>query len=168
MRIGLLVPVVMLLAGCMDMPQPFRHQGAVSDLARPPLLSDQDDAAPVRPLVRLAPFSGLPGDGNQSLYRAVKAALEQRGVLVAAEGGNGVVTAQFKLLPGGDGRQTLMMTWQVTSHDGAAWGQASQQGPVETTRIQGPWGRLAHDIAQGSADGIVEIVRSAFTNMVGD
>ena len=159
--------LALCLSGCllMDIPQPFRHQGLGSDLTRPP--SDQDpeiEAAPIhRPNVRLPDFSGLPGDGNQSLRRAVKSLLERQGILVVTMDGDAVINPRFQV----DADRTLRITWIINGPDGKEWGQASQQGPLPPT-ADGAWGRLATDIAQGSGEGIVKILQTAFAKAGGD
>ena len=163
-----LPPVLALcLSGCllMDIPQPFRHQGLGSELARPP--SDQEPdlpAAPSRRLnVRLPDFSGLPGDGNQSLRRAVKSLLERQGILVVSTDGDAMINLHFQV----DADRTLRMTWIITGPDGKEWGQAGQQGPLPPA-ADGAWGRLATDIAQGSCEGIVRILQTTFAKQGGD
>jgi hypothetical protein len=166
-RIGLLCGLLLLVA-CDTLPHPFRHQGQTYPLARPDLeATDGADIQPPPPrrlTARLGEFSGLPGDGNQSLRRALKSALERRGLLVVGENPDVIITPTLGLNDGGANGRGLDLTWVVTTKAATLLGQASQQGQASTAQIMGQWGTLARDIAEGGADGIIEIVRSAFTN----
>ena len=155
---------VLLVAGCMELPHPFQHQGNGSRLARPDFSRESDDetaeqAAPHRLTARLAEFSGLPNGGNEALRRAVKGALERRGLLVVGVEGDVLIVPRIQV----QDQSGLTIVWGVTAPDGTAeWGQVKQQGQITAEGLKGDWGRLAHDIAEGGADGIVEIVRTTF------
>ena len=172
MKIVLCVLGALVLAGCMDLPQPFRHQGSGSDLARPVFddAPEQTIATPAarRPTARLAEFDGLPGDGIKLLRRAVKGALERRGLLVVGVDGDVVVVPHLQLLEQGPDGAQLAVNWQVTSPQGEDLGHVGQQGPVPPAALKGDWGHLVHDIAEGGADGIVQIVQTTFTKGRGD
>ena len=158
---------MVMLAGCMDIPQPFRHQGTGSDLARPDFsAADQNSVtdAARRPTAQVAEIAGLPTGGNEALRRAIRGALERRGLLVVGQGGDAVIQPRVRVL---DGTQ-LAVNWAVTSPDGVQWGQVSQQGEMTSAAKQGDWGQLTHDIAEGAAEGIVKIIQTTFTNGHGD
>ena len=163
--------LVVALAGCMDLPQPFRHDAGSASLARP-VFDDtadqvQDQAAAPRKLtVRLGAFSGLPGDGDQMLRRAVKGALERRGLLVVGNGGDVLIEPHLQFLPNAPDGAQLDVTWDMSLENGAKLGQVSQHGIITAAALAGDWGRQAHDIAEGSADGILQIVQETFTNGV--
>ncbi len=156
----------MMITSCGTIPQPFRHQGRADPLARPQMeQTEPDEPQPVtkRLTARLGTFAGLPGDGNQALLRALKGALERRGLLVVGEGGDVVVTPILRLEAATADGVPMSFTWAVTTIDGLALGQAQQKGSAPLSQINGNWGRLARDIAEGGADGIVQVVQSAFT-----
>ena len=168
-----LVLVLALGVGACAIPLPFEHDASQPGLARPEHVSTKEvadldrlgDAAlqePVspRPNIRIAPLPDLPGDGGMSLRRALKSALERRGVLVVSEGGALAVSAAADIVPveGSPDQRTLRLIWSVT-RDGVPLGQAAQNGTVAQATLSGPWGRLAHDIAEGSADGIVQVLK---------
>jgi len=168
---AIVILVLLAIAACGEIPQPFRHQGKADPLARPDLLQTEPDdgrAPGKRMTARLGAFAGLPGDGNQAMRQALKGALERRGVLVVGEGGDVIVTPGVQLgEPGADG-VALTLTWTVATTDGREMGQVKQKGAAPSQQINGRWGRLAHDIAEGGADGIVKVVRTAFTTGRGD
>lgn len=152
----------------MDLPQPFRHNGTSDALVRPVFEdgADQakDQASPPHKLtVRLGEFLGLPGDGNQMLHRAVKGALERRGLLVVGIEGDVVVEPHLQFLPTGTEGAQLDVTWVMSLANGSKLGQVNQHGIVSAAALRGDWGRQAHDIAEGSADGIIQIVQETFT-----
>ena len=167
MRRIVFVLAALAVAGCGDIPQPFRHAGRGDDLAKPDFTQSEDQPETARPphrlTARLGSFQALPGDGGQALRRAVKGALERRGLLVVGDGGDVVVTPRIEVAGQGSDLAILDVTWVVTSVEGAVLGQAKQQGSAAFGVVNGTWGTLARDIAEGGADGIVRIVQSAFT-----
>jgi len=160
------IGVSLAIAACGDIPQPFRHQGRGDDLAKP-VFDEFDELvpeiAPHRLTAQLGSFDGIPGDGAQSLRRALKGALERRGLLVVSEEGDMLVTPQLHLTSGQANESKLEITWLITSKEGTSLGQAKQQGLAPSQVLNGTWGALAHDIAEGGADGIVTVVQSTFT-----
>ena len=156
------------LVACADIPQPFRHQGRGNDLVRP-VFDDAVDpvieqpSAPKRLTARLGNFTGLPGDGNDSLRKALKGALERRGLLVVSEGGDVTISPNIIVGPDKLGETPLDISWSVLSKTGENLGEAKQHGQVSTLMLSGNWGHLARDIAEGGADGIVTVVQSTFT-----
>ncbi|MGE5546090.1 MAG: hypothetical protein ACM33T_04265 [Solirubrobacterales bacterium] len=117
--------------------------------------------APRRAGVRLVPFATLPGDGNRSLTRATREALERSGVLVVEEGGDYIVEGRVTILPGAPGEENLVLAWTVKGGDGQEIATVDQQGAVRKGQLSGAWGPLARDIAEGGAAGVLEVVREA-------
>jgi hypothetical protein len=158
--------VLVMMAGCGVIPQPFRHEGKADSLARPELEMTEADAPPEVPkrvTVRLNSFIDFPGDGNQSLRTALKGALERRGLLVVGEGGDLQVTPILQLDQVGKDSLSLSLTWKVDDASGKSLGKAQQKGNIALEQANGSWGRLAKEIAEGGADGIAQVVQSAFT-----
>jgi hypothetical protein len=158
--------VVLMMAGCGVIPQPFRHEGKADPLARPELETTEADPPSVelkRVTVRLNGFSGFPGDGNQSLRTALKGALERRGLLVVGEGGDLVVTPILQIDQTSKESLSLSLTWKVDDVSGKSLGKAQQKGNIASEQANSSWGRLAKEIAEGGADGIAQVVQSAFT-----
>jgi hypothetical protein len=126
-----------------------------------PLFDLPDPAsAPRRPRVRLVGPSGLPGDGDQALLRAMRTALEGAGVSVSDDAPL-VVTGRAALTPVPGGKVSLDLAWIVADAAGATLGNAAQSGVVPAGRLDQPWGSLAPDIAAGGADGVLQILRKA-------
>lgn len=167
---------LLLLTGvgaCQDLPQPFRHEGlgpalaipentSVADIraeeAQPVQASASPPAAHHRTTIRLDPMTDLPGDGGRSMHRAMKSALERRGVLVVSEGGDLVAQLHLTQTAGNGGQVKLAFHWDLLSADGHSLGHVDQQGEAKNTEISGPWGGLARLVAEGGADGLVQLV----------
>lgn len=115
------------------------------------------DAAPVRrPTVRLKPPSGLPGDGDSALAVAMRGALERSGVLVVGEGGDYIVEGHAQVTPGRAGEQVLAVSWTLSKAAGASLATVDQKGAVAKGSLDGPWGTLARDVAEGGAAGVLQ------------
>jgi len=133
-----------------------------------PLLDDPDakpqlaakDLPP--PLTtRLAPIKGLPGDGDQSLTRALMKALEHRGVTLSEDATTTVVGA-ITIAQMGAVEDLVTVSWQVRRGDskGPQLARIDQGGSVPRDRLKLPWGSLARDIAEGGAQSIAEVLRA--------
>jgi len=129
-----------------------------------PGAAGEDRAAPSGPVarVRLLPFGPLPGDGVDSLRRALLSALAAQGIetVEAETPGACTVRVQVLVLPAAE-ETRIEATWIVLGPDGADLGRATQTGGVPRGRLDQPWGGLAADIARGGAEGIAEIVRAS-------
>lgn len=128
---------------------------------REPELERPVIAAASRPAVRLVPPKGLPGDGDTSLAKAMRVALERAGVLLRDEGGDYIVSGAVLVAPGPPGEDALDVAWTVKTPDGTQLGVAQQHGNVVKGQLNQPWGGLARDIAAGGAEGVAEIVSAA-------
>ena len=116
--------------------------------------------APSRPRLRLIPPAGLPGDGNTALAAAMRRRLADSGLeLVAPDApADLVLRVQTVITPLPDGDR-LSLVWRVSDASDAELGQASQQGAVPHGRLDRPWGSLADDIAAGSVEGVLGVLR---------
>jgi hypothetical protein len=126
-----------------------------------PLLHGETAEAVSAATVRLAPLSGLPGDGDTALAAAMGRQLLRGGLSLSDGNADFVIRGQANLLPGAPGEEVLAVSWVVVGRGGEELGRATQQGAIPKGRLAGPWGGLANDIAAGGVDGVVEIVRAA-------
>lgn len=115
-----------------------------------------EPAAAATPTIRLAPFSGLPGDGDTALTAALSRALERAGLLPVASGGDYILEGRVTVVPGLPGEETVAVAWILKSGDGGELGVIDQEGVVPRGRLDSPWGALARDIAEGGAAGVAE------------
>ena len=127
---------------------------------------DEETLKPVKP--RLAglwvnPVENAPGDGNESLTRAIKTAIKGAGIAVAEARRHAefVLESSFRLTPEKDGLQKVQIIWTVLTPDGREIGRATQKNLVETGTFQGPWGEVADLIADAALEGIQGVLRAA-------
>jgi len=145
-------------------PKAFRAQAeqAVANLtAIDPPAPSSPPAAAHRPTARILAPGKLPGDGAAALVRSLRAALERNGILVVGTGGDYVVEGKVAITPGRLGEENLKVSWVVSGADGGQLGAIDQQGAVAKGALDGAWGGLARDIAEGGAAGIVQVLEAA-------
>lgn len=111
------------------------------------------------PTLRIERISGLPGDGDTALTKALAGILRRMGVKLTEGEADAVVGLRFSLVPGRPGEDMLDLTWVVKDgRSGAELGKAAQQGALPKGRLASAWGALAGDIAAGGAEGIADIM----------
>jgi hypothetical protein len=139
-------------------PAILRMLGAVEASAR-----EQAPGAAARrlPSATLPAIVGAPGDGARSLDRALRAALEREGVVVAPEGAE----AEFRIAgrvaraPAGRARERVEIVWTVFRADGLELGRVAQLNEVPRGALDGLWGDVAVIVADQAAQGVVEVIR---------
>ncbi len=114
-----------------------------------------------RPSVAVRPFAGLPGDGDPTLTRATRQALDRGGFRVRDADADYVVEGTVSVIPGLPGEETVAVSWMVRDKTGRELATIDQEGVVPRGRLDSPWGSLARDIAEGGAAGVREVVRAA-------
>jgi len=113
------------------------------------------------PSVALAAIVGAPGDGAESLGRAIRAALRGERVRLAAKGGGDLtVSPEVAVTAFGAGEETVRITWVLRTPDGAEIGTVAQENTIPKGELDGPWGAAAAMIADGAASGIGDLVRA--------
>ena len=95
------------------------------------------DPADMGPKVGLGPVSGAPGDGNQSLLRALKTGLRMRGFHIAAndKAADKHIRCEVILTALKNGKENIKLIWSVLEADGDA---DRRRGPGKPDR-----GRIA-------------------------
>ncbi len=108
----------------------------------------------------IATVVGAPGDGAQSLTRALQANLRNRGIETASGALPGAYTVQGKVTMGSPsaGKQTIKIEWQVIDPAGKKKGTVWQNNVVPQGALDGPWGKTADDAAAEAAKGIIELL----------
>lgn len=117
------------------------------------------DSGRIRVLVRKV--SGAPGDGDESLAKAVATILQRQDVDVVEDGKGKpdlyvegeVATAPLK----GD-KQHVKIVWHVRRADGTEIGNVGQENDVPKGLLDGPWGDVAYSVAIAAGNGIVQLV----------
>lgn len=111
------------------------------------------------PRVRIPLVEGAPGDGNQSLARAMRLLLSRQQVaLVAAEEANAItLLGQVSVLPA-PGVDRVDIQWIVRGSDGRMLGTVRQSNTVPSGTLSGPWGPIAYAAAEGGVDGVMQVL----------
>lgn len=119
-----------------------------------------DDPA-TRATVVVPPVDGAPGDGRASLTMAVRMSLSRRAVRLADDIAENtfVVLGEVSLTPIGGGSDRVDITWTVVHPDGRVAGTVSVGDEVPHGRLEGPWLSIAERAAEGSAEGLVDLLR---------
>jgi len=101
-----------------------------------------------------------PGDGAQSLPRAIRFRLIAKGVTLARDKNKAkyVLFSRVDLSAPRNNKQTVKITWRVKNAKGRQIGQAVQKNAVPTGIFSGKWGRMAGLVATAAVDGIVNIL----------
>lgn len=121
-----------------------------------------DAVAPIarQLLVFVAPFTGAPGDGNQTLHSAIAAILDADSkVQVTPTRANAeiVVEGRAKLTQPSPDRDQIALAWRVTDAKGNELGEVAQTNAVPRGLLNGRWGDSALDAAQAAAGGIFDL-----------
>ena len=103
---------------------------------------------------------GAPGDGQQSLAKALQRQLAANGVRLADAGGAGSYIVKGKVLLGSpaDGKQSIKIEWQVLDPSGKRVGTVSQNNVIPQGSLDGAWGKTADAAAAAAAQGIIKLL----------
>ncbi len=109
--------------------------------------------------VHVVPVIGAPGDGNQTVTKALRNALKRAGVIVTdqPQAFGITVIGEIRRTPRGEADE-ITVRWRVETVDGAELGSISQGNFVPSGSLDGPWGNVAVAVAQGGAEGVVQIL----------
>ena len=108
--------------------------------------------------------TGAPGDGNTSLMAAMRDELVSSGIS-AAQQGQPSYTVAGKVTIGAvkEGKQAIRIDWKVTDPGGAVLATVSQNNEIATGALDGAWGAIANDAAQGAAVKIKTLIEESQT-----
>lgn len=136
--------------------------GLMQDEApKPPVAATATATADDRVRVMVRKISGAPGDGDDSLGKAVAAVLQRIDVEVVQDAkgkadlyldGEVVVSTQK-----GE-QQHVKIVWHVKRSDGVEIGTVGLENDVPKGMLDGPWGDLAYNVALAAGDGIAQLV----------
>jgi hypothetical protein len=120
--------------------------GALDLAARPKIAVDQVNV--IGPL-----------DGGL-LKRALVDALQQKGLAVVSEQPQMRVSGSLRITPGLGGHDLVEVTWVVTDDKGDQVGKVNQGSPVTRDDLVSRALQMTHQIADGGADGIAQLVHT--------
>ncbi len=102
-----------------------------------------------------------PGDGSLSLAKALAEELSRAGLPLAEHPGTRdlLIDCQVSLSPPGGYWREIRLSWAVNdAKDGRELGRIDQANRVPAEQLEGPWGQLSAQIAQGAAAGILDLL----------
>jgi hypothetical protein len=126
----------------------------------------QDDApaeaqigGPTRLLI--GGVAGAPGDGAQSLPRAIAEMLKRQDVAIVTDPeakADLVLDAEVVVANPKAGKQNVKIVWRVRREDGDEIGTVGQENDVPAGLLNGAWGDVAYMVAVSAQDGIMQLV----------
>jgi hypothetical protein len=111
--------------------------------------------------VTVRKISGAPGDGDESLAKAVATVLQRQDVDIVDEGKGKAdlyLDGEVVVAPQKGGQQHVKIVWHVKRADGVEIGTVGQENDVPKGMLDGPWGDLAYNVAVAAGDGIAQLV----------
>ena len=118
------------------------------------------------PKLTIVAIDGAPGAGGRALVRSLEYHLQKAGLAVSdsAEDSGALIRGKLSLRPtrapaGAAPRETLTVSWIVMRPTGGELGTIEQANDVLAGTLDRPWGDLAFIIAEGAAEGILDLLR---------
>lgn len=118
------------------------------------------------PKVTIVAIDGAPGAGGRALASALEFHLKKAGMAVSDTVADqsalilGKVVVGPSKVPGAASfADNLSVSWTVMRANGSEMGTIEQGNDVPKGMLDGPWGDLAFVIAEGAAEGIVDLLR---------
>jgi len=107
---------------------------------------------------------GAPGDGGQSLPRAIAEVLKRQDLVLVTDPqakADLVLDADVAITPPRAGKQHVKIVWHLRRKDGREIGTVAQENDVPTGLLDGPWSDVAYMVAASAQDGIMQLVGGA-------
>ena len=104
---------------------------------------------------------GAPGDGGESLPRAITEILKRQDVAIVTDPqakADLVLDADVVVANPTAGKQNVKIVWRVRRRDGGEIGTVGQENDVPAGLLDGPWGDVAYMVAVSAQDGIMQLV----------
>ena len=104
---------------------------------------------------------GAPGDGGESLSRAITEILKRQDVAIVTDPeakADLVLDADVVVAKPKAGKQNVKIVWRVRRKDGDEIGTVGQENDVPAGLLDGPWGDVAYMVAVSAQDGIMQLV----------
>ena len=102
---------------------------------------------------------GAPGDGNASLSAAMRQELQQAGIGNASAGQRAYsVAGKVSVSAAKDGKQSVKIDWRVSDPSGGLLATVSQNNDIQAGALDGSWGGIAQEAAQGAASKIKTLI----------
>jgi hypothetical protein len=104
---------------------------------------------------------GAPGDGGQSLPRAITEILKRQDVAIVTDPqatADLVLDAEVVVATPKAGTQNVKIVWRMRRKDGGEIGTVGQENDVPAGLLDGAWGDVAYMVAASARDGIMQLV----------
>jgi hypothetical protein len=104
---------------------------------------------------------GAPGDGGQSLPRAITEMLKRQDVAIITDPqatADLVLDADVVVATPKAGKQNVKIVWRVRRKDGGEIGTVGQENDIPAGLLDGAWGDVAYMVAASAQDGIMQLV----------
>jgi hypothetical protein len=104
---------------------------------------------------------GAPGDGRESLPRAITEILKRRDLAIVTDPeakADLVLDADVVVANPKAGKQNVKIVWRVRRKDGGEIGTVGQENDVPAGLLDGPWGDVAYMVAVSAQDGIMQLI----------
>ena len=140
------------------------HLAAASRSALAALLQDDAPAeaeAGGHTRLLIGGVAGAPGDGGQSLPRAIAEILKRQDLAIVTDPeakAELVLDADVAVANPKAGKQNVKIVWRLRRKDGAEIGTVGQENDVPAGLLDGPWGDVAYMVAVSAQDGIMQLV----------
>jgi hypothetical protein len=120
-------------------------------------------SAPLDATLFFEGVAGAPGDGDESLARAMNSVLKRSGVPLAPSANKAMylLAGTVNAVPKDGGVSEVTIEWHLSGRDGTDVGTVTQKNPVRTALIDKRWGELAHIVAGAAADGVLDAFEAA-------
>jgi len=111
--------------------------------------------------LRVGGVAGAPGDGGESLSRAITEQLKRRDLVIVTDPQSKadlVLDAEVTIARPKAGKQNVKIVWHVRRADGSEIGTVGQENDVPAGLLDGAWGDVAYMVAVSAQPGILELV----------
>ena len=111
-------------------------------------------------MARVPSVTGAPGDGSSTLRSALQRELARNGVALGDTPSPQTYTVEGKVAmgTGKDGKQSIVIDWNVSDPNGKKLGTVSQKNDVPQGSLDGAWGKTADAAAAAAAQGILKLL----------
>jgi hypothetical protein len=115
-----------------------------------------------RPRLFIGSVAGAPGDGNESLSRAITELLKKQDLAIVTDPqaeADLVLDAEIAVAKPKAGKQNVKIVWHLRHKKGGGEiGTVRQENDVPTGLIDGAWGDVAYMVAVSAQAGVMELV----------
>jgi hypothetical protein len=126
----------------------------------------QDDApteaeAGGRARLLIGAVAGAPGDGGESLSRAITELMKKQDLTIVTDpqaGADLVLDAEIAVAKPKAGKQNVKIIWHLRHKKGGEIGTVGQENDVPAGLLDGAWGDVAYMVAASAQGGIMELV----------